>query len=380
VSHGYTGHEHEDELGLVNMGGRIYSPRLRRFLTADPIVAVPFGQGLNAYSYVMGDPMNLVDPSGWQAVPTAGGEEEHAINEDAPDDELPSFGARAVVAAPTGAADAPAAERAGAGAAGQAPAATERGGAGPVVIADLSNVADLFDLDLAGYDEGSGRITNFHDAGRSADAMTLLLAERTTLEGRVDVAARRALAAAASLGPGIGEVQDLLLLIDPRALFDDRVMAGVSMLASVVTGGGALNFAAVRAAGGAGRLRALGGGAWESAAGLRYGPGSGQGNRVLHVLEHAADIPGRAGPHGVFAGGRSSVIGTIDEAYGLARAGGPGVSVAQQGARTVYTVDMGRSVGFVGGQAGAALGNPAASHVRLVLEGTNVITALPVIP
>jgi hypothetical protein len=134
------------------------------------------------------------------------------------------------------------------------------------------------------------------------------------------------------------------------------------------------------AAGATGRLRALGGGAWESAAGLRYGPGSAQGNRVLHVLEHAADIPGRASPHGVFAGGRGSVIGTIDETYCLARAGGSRVSVAQQGVRTVYTVDMGRSVGFVGGQTGAALGNPAASHIRLVLEGTDVITAFPVIP
>ena len=129
-----------------------------------------------------------------------------------------------------------------------------------------------------------------------------------------------------------------------------------------------------------GRLRALGGDAWESAAGLRYGPGSAQGNRVLHVLEHAADIPGRAVPHGVFGGGRTSVIGTIDEAYGLARAGGPGVTAVQQGPLTVYTVSMGRNVGFVGGQPGAALGNPAASHVRLVLRGTNVITAYPVIP
>jgi hypothetical protein len=56
------------------------------------------------------------------------------------------------------------------------------------------------------------------------------------------------------------------------------------------------------------------------------------------------------------------------------------ISVAQQGVRTVYTVDMGRSVGFVGGQTGAALGNPTASHIRLVLEGTDVITAFPVIP
>ncbi len=65
VSAGYTGHEHEQEVGLVNMSGRIYSPRLRRFLSADPIVAVPYGQGLNAYTYVMGDPMNWTDPTGW---------------------------------------------------------------------------------------------------------------------------------------------------------------------------------------------------------------------------------------------------------------------------------------------------------------------------
>ena len=135
-----------------------------------------------------------------------------------------------------------------------------------------------------------------------------------------------------------------------------------------------------RSASGGGRLRALGDDVWESAEGLRYGPGSAQGNRVLHVMEHAADIPARAGPHGVFEGGRTTVVATIDEAYALARAGGPGVTVVQQGSRTVYTVNMGRGVGFVGGQAGAALGNPAASHVRLVLEGTNVITAFPVIP
>lgn len=65
VSSGYTGHEHEDEVGLINMGGRVYMPRLRRFLTADPVVTEPVGQGLNAYSYVQGDPINWADPSGW---------------------------------------------------------------------------------------------------------------------------------------------------------------------------------------------------------------------------------------------------------------------------------------------------------------------------
>ena len=34
---GYTGHEHDDEYGLINMKGRIYDPEARRFLTPDPI-------------------------------------------------------------------------------------------------------------------------------------------------------------------------------------------------------------------------------------------------------------------------------------------------------------------------------------------------------
>lgn len=48
--------------------------------------------------------------------------------------------------------------------------------------------------------------------------------------------------------------------------------------------------------------------------------------------------------------------------------------------RSIYAVDMGRRIGFVGGQAGAAAGNPTASHVQLVLQGNDVITAFPVIP
>lgn len=39
--HGFTGHEHDDELGLINMKGRLYDARLRRFLTPDPISEVP---------------------------------------------------------------------------------------------------------------------------------------------------------------------------------------------------------------------------------------------------------------------------------------------------------------------------------------------------
>jgi RHS repeat-associated protein len=63
---GFTGHE-GDELGLVNMKGRIFDPKLGRFLTTDPIVSnLYFGQSLNAYSYVLNNPLSYVDPSGFE--------------------------------------------------------------------------------------------------------------------------------------------------------------------------------------------------------------------------------------------------------------------------------------------------------------------------
>ncbi|WP_437729520.1 RHS repeat-associated core domain-containing protein [Sorangium sp. So ce861] len=69
TTRGFTGHEGDDELGLVNMKGRIYDPTLGRFLTTDPIVQAPLsGQSWNPYSYVQSDPLNHVDPSGFQGV------------------------------------------------------------------------------------------------------------------------------------------------------------------------------------------------------------------------------------------------------------------------------------------------------------------------
>ena len=62
---GFTGDRHDDELGLIDMRGRVYDPGLRRFLTPDPHVTDPlWGQSYNRYSYVVNDPVNLVDPSG----------------------------------------------------------------------------------------------------------------------------------------------------------------------------------------------------------------------------------------------------------------------------------------------------------------------------
>ncbi len=63
---GFTGHEGDDELGLVNMKGRIFDPRIGRFLTTDPLVSAPLsGQSWNPYSYVLNNPISYVDPSGF---------------------------------------------------------------------------------------------------------------------------------------------------------------------------------------------------------------------------------------------------------------------------------------------------------------------------
>ena len=64
---GFTGHQHDAELGLVNMRGRMYDPRLGRFITADPFATEPLNpQGLNRYAYVQNNPVNFTDPSGFE--------------------------------------------------------------------------------------------------------------------------------------------------------------------------------------------------------------------------------------------------------------------------------------------------------------------------
>ncbi len=66
---GFTGHEHIDELGIIHMNGRVYDPRLARFLSVDPLVADGTNlQAYNRYSYVRNNPLNAVDPSGYSVV------------------------------------------------------------------------------------------------------------------------------------------------------------------------------------------------------------------------------------------------------------------------------------------------------------------------
>ena len=69
--HGYTEHEHLDEVGLIHMNGRVYDPTLGRFASADPFVSRPANtQSFNRYSYVHNNPLKYIDPSGYMDVYT----------------------------------------------------------------------------------------------------------------------------------------------------------------------------------------------------------------------------------------------------------------------------------------------------------------------
>ena len=62
----FTGHESLDNVELIHMNGRVYDPMLGRFISADPMIQAPLmSQSLNRYSYVMNNPLSLVDPSGF---------------------------------------------------------------------------------------------------------------------------------------------------------------------------------------------------------------------------------------------------------------------------------------------------------------------------
>jgi len=79
---GFTGHEHLEETGLIHMNGRIYDPMLARFVQADPIIHDPFNlQHLNRYSYVWNNPLNAIDPSGFDGESCSGEPEERDCTE-----------------------------------------------------------------------------------------------------------------------------------------------------------------------------------------------------------------------------------------------------------------------------------------------------------
>ncbi len=103
---------------------------------------------------------------------------------------------------------------------------------------------------------------------------------------------------------------------------------------------------------------------WQSPAGLFYGMGSKEGNRVNHVFAHLEPNPDKP-IHSVFDTDKAGLIILIDEAWqGRADA----YSKVQGNGNRVYDVDMGRVIGTADERL-----------IRLVLrDGTvNIITAYP---
>jgi len=91
---GYTGQMWIPELGLSYYRARMYDPLRGRFLQADPI---GYGDGMNMYTYVGGDPVNRTDPSGMIPVPCNAAETRIRMCDDGPrDDSEVGFGHESV--------------------------------------------------------------------------------------------------------------------------------------------------------------------------------------------------------------------------------------------------------------------------------------------
>ena len=62
---GFTGHEHYDQLHIINANARLYDPVIGRFFSPDPFVQAPdFSQNFNRYSYCMNNPVMYSDEDG----------------------------------------------------------------------------------------------------------------------------------------------------------------------------------------------------------------------------------------------------------------------------------------------------------------------------
>ena len=62
---GYTGHEHLNYFGFINMNGRMYGYSSGRMFSPDNYVQAPdFTQSYNRYSYCWNNPLKYTDPSG----------------------------------------------------------------------------------------------------------------------------------------------------------------------------------------------------------------------------------------------------------------------------------------------------------------------------
>lgn len=69
---GYTGHEHLDSFGLINMNARLYDPKMGRMLSVDNYVSdATSAMAYNRYTYALNNPISYIDPTGNDPVTVA---------------------------------------------------------------------------------------------------------------------------------------------------------------------------------------------------------------------------------------------------------------------------------------------------------------------
>ena len=193
-------------------------------------------------------------------------------------------------------------------------------------------------------------------APNAQHVFALLLAENNEVQN-----ALAQVTAGAKVDSVVQELQNRLGFSDARKeMIRDAMVAAASMAVGGKAGRGSAGGA--KEAGGALELafdKATR--TWTTPAGLDYGQGSAQGNRVLHVLEHARPNPAKT-THSVFSMDRKEILGAVDEAW--LKKGSP--VVGDPGA---YVVPMGRVIGTSG----------ETSIKIIVRPGTSkVITAYPI--
>ena len=128
------------------------------------------------------------------------------------------------------------------------------------------------------------------------------------------------------------------------------------------------------------QLKEVGRERYQSPAGLLYTMGARGEHRIEHVMRHSRDMSDRPA-HGVFIGNgdRDTVLKLIDDAWELAEAKSPKAEYEKSRGNDAWTVNMGRKVGFDGGQKGQRNGGKSLNSIKLILaNGNQVITAYPV--
>ncbi|QKT04928.1 RHS repeat-associated core domain-containing protein [Ectothiorhodospiraceae bacterium 2226] len=68
---GFAGGLYDTDTGLIRFGYRDFDPDTGRWTARDPIGFA--GGDTNLYGYVLGDPVNLIDPDGLQGIPNPNG-------------------------------------------------------------------------------------------------------------------------------------------------------------------------------------------------------------------------------------------------------------------------------------------------------------------